>query len=237
MRGLLIVILLAVAFSSCKKDEDVPAPAKLRLSLSHGVHDAPLIFDSLLYRNGAGELYSISRLNYFLSSITFYQGNAAVYSIDTVAYIDAKNPYTFIIPELSSFSYDSVSYYIGVPAARNMHGMLEATFDNVAMEWPDGMGGGYHFLKLEGHWSDSGSVVGYTVHLGTDPYLVHGGFKASGHVNAGATNTIALHMDVGEWLEHPHNFSFETDGVYTMGNAALMQKIMEDGKDVIGLKQ
>lgn len=237
MKGFLLILLLSLALGACRKDDDTPAPTKLKIALSHGVYDSHLIFDSLMYRNGAGELYSISRLNYFLSDITFYQNHAPVYFVDTIAYIDGRNAYNFIIPEIQPFSYDSVSYSIGVPASQNVHGKLAPTYENVAMQWPDGMGGGYHFLKLEGHWSDSGSIVGYTVHLGTDPYLVRGGFRASGHVAAGTENSIALRMDVGEWLERPHTFSFSKDGVYTMGNAALMQKIVENGNDVIQLKQ
>lgn len=233
MRCFLLVLLIASTLSACRKDEEDPAPAKLQLSLTHRVGNAPLIFDSIIYRNGADELFSVSRLNYFLSNITFYRSDAAVYKIDTIAYIDAKNQYTFNLPGIPAFSYDSVSYSIGVPATENIHGKLPSTYENVAMDWPDAMGGGYHFLKLEGHWKDAGSTVGYTFHLGTDHYLVRGGFKASGQISANAENSIALKMDVAEWMERPHSYSFAIDGVYTMGNAALMQMVSENGRDVI----
>jgi hypothetical protein len=190
-----------------------------------------------MYQNGARELYSISRLNYFLSDIAFYKSGAPVYKIDTVVYIDAKNSYSLITPDVSPFSYDSISYSIGVPASYNAHGKLAPTYENIAMEWPDAMGGGYHFLKLEGHWKYAGSVAGYTVHLGTDAYLVRGGCRTTGYVSAGAENIITLRMDINEWLEHPNTYSFSTDGVYTMGNAALMKKISENGRDVIQVIQ
>jgi hypothetical protein len=230
-------MFLSLALGACRKHEGDPVPTSLRVSLSHGVHNSPLVFDSLIYQNGAGEQYSISRLYYFLSNITFYQNNAAVYILDTIAYIDAKHEYSFNIPDLQPFSYDSVSYSIGVPAAYNTHGKLPPTFENVAMEWPDAMGGGYHFLKLEGHWRDAGSIIGYTVHLGTDPYIVQGGFRSSNHITANRENSIALRMDIGEWLEHPHIYSFSVDGVYTMGIGALMQKISENGRDVMQIIQ
>lgn len=237
MRSLLLIILLPVALVACRKNGDVPATTKLQLHLTHGVGNSPLIFDSLAYKNGAGEQYSISKLSYYLSKITFYRNNTAVFAIDTVAYIDGKQDYTFSVSDIQPFSYDSVSYCIGVPANYNAHGKLAPTYENIAMEWPDVMGGGYHFLKLEGHWKDVGSISGFTVHLGTDPYLVSGGLKASGSIVANADNLIALKMDISEWLDHPHTYSFSVDGVYTMENAALMQKISENGRDVIQLTQ
>jgi hypothetical protein len=189
-----------------------------------------------MYQNAAGEQFSVSRLQYFLSGIVFYRGGDSVYAVDTVAYIDARKDYIVNIAGVPAFSYDSVSYVIGVPPARNAHGALAPTFENVAMEWPEVMGGGYHFLKLEGYWQDGGAPTGYSMHLGTNPALVRGGFRTAGSVAAGAQHKVSWSMDVAEWMTRPHVFSFDTDGVYTMGNAALMRKVSENGRDVINLK-
>lgn len=238
-RLLLITAGALLILNACKKKETVVLPAtKLQVHLSHKVGDAPLVLESLMYQNSQGEIYSISRLNYFLSDICFYKGQQRVFTIDTVAYIDAEREgYTFTATDIPAFSYDSISYFIGVPPADNEHGKLKATPENIAMEWPEMMGGGYHFLKLEGHWKDTGSVAGYTMHLGTNPYLVKGGLKTSGQVTANRDNTIALCMDINEWFHSPYSYSIRTDGVYTMGNAILMQRISENGRDVIKVTQ
>ena len=34
------------------------------------------------------------------------------------------------------------------------------------MAWPDVMGGGYHFLKLEGHYKKDSLLAGYAMHIG-----------------------------------------------------------------------
>ena len=96
---------------------------------------------------------------------------------------------------------------------------------------------GIIFLKLEGHWKDTGSISGYAIHLGTNACLVKGGYKASGHTRQGVENVIGLSMDINEWLEAPHTYSFKLDGVYTMGDAILMQRISENGRDVIKVLQ
>lgn len=238
MKHILIFSGIILAFASCKKTDDgALVPTTLKIAISHNVSDAPLYFDSLIYHNAAGEMYSISKLNYYLSDIRFYKNNELVFALDTVAYIDAgQQNYTIGIANIADFGFDSISYLIGVPPALNAHDKLAPTYENVAMEWPDMMGGGYHFIKLEGHWQDGTGLPGFTVHLGTDAYLVKGGLKATGVVSPNKITSLNLQMDINKWFEGSHNYSFQTDGTYTMGNAALMQMIMENGRNVFEMK-
>lgn len=237
--SLFFIAAALLMLGACSKKETTPlSPTNLQIQLQHTVGGQPLLFDSMAYHNGAGEIYSISKLQYFISEISFYHSGELVYNIDTIAYIDAqRDEYVFERMNVSPFIYDSVSYSIGVPTSYNEHGKLAATYENIAMEWPEVMGGGYHFIKLEGHWKDNGAITGYTVHLGTNPYLVKGGYKYEGSITAGTQNNIAFKMDINEWFEHPNTYSFKSDGVYTMGDAVLMQKISENGRDVIKVSQ
>lgn len=235
---LLIGVCTLFTLSACRKELVLPPVTTLRIDLQHKVGSVHLAFDSLMYENKAGESYSVTKLNYYLSGICFYKNRQLVFTVDTIAYIDARTGrYSFRIADIPAFTYDSVSYFIGVPLPYNEHGKLTSTYENVAMEWPDMMGGGYHFLKLEGHWKDTGSISGYAIHLGTNACLVKGGHKISGHTRQGVENVIGLSMDINEWLEAPHTYSFKSDGVYTMGDAILMQRISENGRDVIKVLQ
>lgn len=236
MKQIIFILSLAIIAVSCKKTDDELKPTCLAIDITHTVDDKLLYFDSLFYQNKVGEHYSISKLYYYLSDIHFYNNNQLIFAIDTILYVDAnKKNQLLIFNNIIPFSFDSIAYSIGVPQSKNTHGSLPPTFENVAMEWPETMGGGYHFLKLEGHWQDKTSLIGFTVHIGTNPFLVAGGIKSSAEIIANKENTIALKMNINKWFEGESNYSFQTDGSYTMGNSTLMKKITENGKHVFEL--
>jgi len=191
-----------------------------------------LFWDSLMYQNAAGENYSISRLQYYISHLRFFKNTQLVYFLDTVFYVDAMFNNQILLNKIPAGAYDSMAMYIGVDPTHNIHGKIPATAENIAMQWPINMGGGYHFLKLEGHWLDNGQQPGFAIHLGTNPYLIHAGSKGNINVGSSKTNQLTLTMNINEWFTHPLDFSFSKDGGYTMGEDTLMQRIMENGKDV-----
>jgi hypothetical protein len=208
--------------------------ASVNIHISHSVGAQELYYDSVCYTNAKKENYSISRLQYYLSDIHFYKDGKLQYFWNHTLYIDAfKEQPNIFLGNISPFTYDSISYLIGVPAVRNQHGMLPSTYENLAMEWPDIMGGGYHFIKLEGHWRAANDISGYAIHLGTLPCIVQGSISVKGTFTAGENHVLTLHMDINEWFQHPYAYSFEHDGVYTMGDSLLMNLIAINGKDVL----
>ncbi len=224
-----------LALAGCKKDKK--DPVKLNLEIAYEVDGQPLYFDSLLYRNAAGEQYSVSTLRYYISNIRFYNRGTVVYAIDTVWYADAAlTAAPMVLLNVAGTRFDSVACFIGIDPVRNVHGKLAPTMENTAMEWPDMMGGGYHFLKLEGHWVSATGISGYAMHIGTDPYLTAAGCRASGAWPGNGQAKLQLVFNVAEWFRNPYTYSFASDGVYSMGNAALMQHLKENGADVIHIR-
>jgi len=236
MNRTFLLIPLLLLLLSCRHDAAMVNPtAGFLLSISHQVDSKPLLFDSLAYKNAAGEKYSISRLQYYLSDIRFYAQGKMLFHTDTILYVDAAQSASLRWVNIPVAHYDSISYLIGIDSTHNFHDKLWPTMQNVAMEWPQTMGGGYHFLKLEGHWQDVNSFTGFAAHLGTNPYLVHGNLSCSLDAKAGNVLKINFVMNVNEWFTHPFVFSFNADGVYTMGNAKLMQKLADNGGDVFSI--
>lgn len=229
--------LIVLLISACKKEDSTDVGfADLSIHLSFEVDGAPLAFDTLRYINDAGEQYSVTRLEYFLSNFRFYKNGLPLFSKDTTIYVNARNTGSFLLRQLPAGSFDSIACYIGIDSANNVHGNLPQTTEIVGMEWPDMMGGGYHFLKLEGHWQDTAGTPGYAMHLGTNMMLVHAGSSVGYTVRSGATNSINLVMNLNEWYRNPANYSFDQDGVYTMGDMMLMTKIAHNGADVLQFK-
>lgn len=241
MKKVLVIILLsAVAFSSCRKEKEnvIPEPVTGQVVFDIGYHvdGMQLYFDSLIYTNAAGNQYSVTKVHYYLSMFRLYKDGGVRYSSDTIVYVDAEQAMNITFMNVSAITYDSISFYIGLDEAQNKSNSLQATAENVNMGWPDVMGGGYHFLKLEGHWIDGSRKLGYAMHIGNNGFLVRAGVKANIGVVGGKTTNRKLKMNINQWFAGPNVYNLATDGVYSMGNAALMIKLSENGVDVFSIE-
>jgi len=236
---IIILALMVITITACRKERAnvIPAPnlGDVNVQLKYNVDGKPLVFDTLIYTNAAGNLYSVSKVRYYLSRFRFYAGGAVKFSSDTIIYADALNPQQVTFKNVPVGTYDSVSYNIGLDEVQNISNSLPATLENINMGWPDMMGGGYHFLQLEGHWKDSTGNLGYAMHIGKNGFLVKAGTKKTIQVHGGKTLNLAMTMNINEWFTNPHMYDIDKDGVYSMGNAVLMKKLSENGGDVFDI--
>jgi hypothetical protein len=103
------------------------------------------------------------------------------------------------------------------------------------MAWPDMMGGGYHFMKLEGSYVDSTGTYGYAMHVGKNAYLVNCTMSHHFDLNTGL-NAKELVMNVNEWFKNPAIYDFNVDGNYSMGVMAAMTKLKNNGTDIFTIQ-
>lgn len=233
------VMLLVVA--SCKKSEDdTPEPVitdGLNIVLNHYASGITLSPNSINYTNSAGNNYGVTRLQYYLSGFELETMGGTVYTYSNIFYIDAFAGNTSIyIPSVPLAHYKRIKFYIGLDSAHNITNSLTNTMENVNMAWPDMMGGGYHFMKLEGNYIASGSTTGFAMHLGMNRNLVTNDFTAHFESTA-ADNTIQLNMDINEWFTDPYIYDFNIDGNYSMSDSAAMAKLSANGYNVFKMIQ
>lgn len=227
----IFILLLTVA---CKKDP-VPAPdsgAELKFQLAYHADGVPLQFDTMIYTNAAGEKYSVSRLEYFISNVVLHTENGDTRFSD-VFYLNAENPVFngFVLKGLKKGRFTGVSFLLGIDSFRNIPDGLPPTIENNAMFWPVPMGGGYHFMKLEGHFEDTAGQSGFAVHLGRNGNAVNQNIQGQFELT-GSGHVINLSMNINQWFRDPYTYSFIKDGKYTMSSMPLMQKIAGNGEDV-----
>lgn len=232
LKILLVVCLLQAV--SCKKDPEPLAEqtAQLQFMLSYHSDSEPLLFDTMLYRNAAGEDYSVSRLEYYISNVRL-TGEQGVFESREVHYLNARNAgfSGFHLNGVPKGRYTQVAFLLGIDSLRNIPDGLPATVENNAMFWPVPMGGGYHFMKLEGHFKDTASLSGYAVHLGRNGNTVAISVPCTFDIS-GTAHGMQLSMNINQWFENPLVYSFIRDGKYTMSSMPLMQKIAVNGQDV-----
>lgn len=207
------------------------------LRLTHHVDGSELVFDEVRYTNVAGNEYSVTRLEYYLSKLVLERAGAAPVTLADVHYRNARDAATTerVLEGIPPGEYTGLTVFIGLGPEVNVSGGLPHTVENTNMAWPVPMGGGYHFLKLEGHWRDSATTTaGYAMHLGTNAALVTLHLSQSFTIKAGTT--LELRMNVNEWFRTPAPFDFASDPNYTMGNEAAMTKLRDNGADVLTLE-
>jgi hypothetical protein len=238
--------ILAFAFCfftivSCKKEDKIveePEPQipvqNIQLKISYRVDAAALLFDSMQYFTKAGYQFSVSRLVYFLSQIRLVKLDSSTVLLKNYHYVDAAKPEENEISfsKIPEGEYIGLALNVGLDSLQNNPDLLAVSDEINNMVWPVPMGGGFHFLKLEGYFKDNAVNYGYAMHIGTNPCLVPIKLFKAISVKNDSQFTLNLTMNVNEWFQNPLTFDFNADGNNTMGNLPLMKKIALNGRDV-----
>ena len=106
------------------------------------------------------------------------------------------------------------------------------------MEWPEPMGGGYHYMKFEGKFvKEDNSVQNFQMHSGPLMAIdrsVYFSFDTPVNLKNDAAITINQHLD--KWMTSPNDLDLK-DITMIMGNPEIQGKIMANGHDVLTLSQ
>jgi hypothetical protein len=223
------------------------------------VNGASLIIDNLMYTNTAGNDYEVTEIMYFISDLKLYHQDGRVISPatwDDIHYIDTNIPETLewvVGNEIPEGNYDSLTFTFGIPEEKNQSFMF-VNPPEVNMSWPEVLGGGYHYLMINGWWLNTqGTRMPYNFHLGIgqiyennsgqvaditgfiqNAFTVHpeGGSFA---IEEGKTNTAVLTMDVNSWFDTPVIFDFNYYGGAIMQNQEAMHIGCLNGADAFSI--
>ena len=78
-----LAILVTLTIMSCTKD---PEPGTITLNFEHKVGDQALEFDNMIYTSLAGHPFSVSRLKYYVSNISFHNTDGTNYDTGAIHY-------------------------------------------------------------------------------------------------------------------------------------------------------
>lgn len=235
---LLSFMVLSTLIYSCKPDEKpIKTGKEVQIAIEHVVDGIPIEKGKVNYTNASGNEYSITRLEYYLSNFRFITENGEIIVHDQVYYISAfdTNTHTLIINDLPPTDYTKIIYNFGLTPGRNLSNSLPNTNENANMFWPEMMGGGYHFMKLEGRYRDTTALSGYAIHLGTNVCTMEVSKDVS-ISNKTDVGRLTLTKNINEWYTNPKDYDFINHGRYTMGDTVLMEHIIENGQTVFTLK-
>jgi hypothetical protein len=228
--------------SACKKKTDDPAPQNegaVRFDFVHRVDSQDLQFNTFSYTNIAGNPYKVTRLEYYVSKIVFEREDGSVYDANMYHYIDAKDAGTLevAIDHIPAGTYTQVRFILGVDSARNVPFGLDNNTINTDMEWPVELGGGYHFMRFEGLFTDTaGQNKGYAIHLGATPHQAEIVLANSGiTISAGDQWHYKVEMNLNNWFKAPNLIDLNDDYSSIMADEAAQQKFSQNARQVFSL--
>jgi hypothetical protein len=253
-----LLLLTALLATSCHKEETTPVQSAgtAIFNFDHKVEGAPLTENQMIYTNTAGNPYLISGVKYFISDVTFWKNDGSITVVNDwqdIFYIDVDISSTTsfqIYDPIPAGDYDSVTFIFGITEEKNKSFMF-VNPPEVNMAWPDVLGGGYHYMMIDGKWKDlSGLSQPFNFHLGIgqlyhgDDYdtdsiyaFVQNYFKVSLPGSAFSisdkdTLNFNITMNIESWFESPYVFDFNIWGGAIMQNQAAMEIAKENGYNV-----
>lgn len=236
------LVIISINFLiSCKKDT-ISYPSnysKAKVTVSLKCDNASVYFDSIMNINASGNIYSVNTVNFYISNIKLKRDDDLIYTSKKIIYIDpalgSKN--SFFLDSIPVGNYTEVEYKIGVDATHNVDYGLESTVDNLNMAWPTAMGGGYHFLKMEGHYLDALNVIqGYAIHIGKNENIIEVKQNLLLHQKNNA-HEYSLIFNINEVFANPYSYNLNTETNYTMSDSMAMLKIKNNVKDAFVIIQ
>jgi len=255
MKYLLIILFIALLFASCKKEEEKTAAnpeGKIVFHFLHQVDGQDLDIDTMKYVNAAGNHYLINEIQYFISDVTLHLAGGGSILIDEwkdIHYVDTDIPSTHtweVYDAIQAGSYEYISFTFGISEEKN-HSFMYVNPPESFMFWPEYLGGGYHYMKLNGKWLNEDLFIEpFDFHLGIGQILdtagqitgfVHNDFEvvlpgSAFTLQSGETIDIDIIMNIENWFQDPNLYDHNIWGGYIMQNQEAMHVACENGWNV-----
>ncbi len=233
-------LLFFTFLSSCTQNSIVLDEAIVEVEFIHLNNGDNLVLDKVKYTNAVGQDYSIKTVKYFISKITFYNANGNDYISSDIHFVDIREIETLSFKLSSKIpygNYTGLSFVYGLLPEDNITGSLGLALDRL-MEWPVPMGGGYHYLKLEGSYKGSTGSNFFNFHAGSldgKDYSIPINFSVNNLLVKDKELKLNLIMNIDNWFKNPINWDFEYWGSGIMGNPEAQATVQKNGTDVFSI--
>ena len=224
-----ITSLIAITFSSCDK----PTQTDLTINFTHKVDGSDLITNSMIYTNSAGENYDVKTLKYLISDINLHSDDGNTLLLDEVHFIDISDAstFSFTVEDVPNNNYTSISYTMGLDTIKNINNLYINESYHSTMAWPETNGGGYHYMKLEGAYSNDSTF--YNTHTGG---TMGGDYSFNNMEDISLTVdddlgdvSINVNMEINNWYNSPNQIEFSSYGMGIMMNMMMQMNIQMNG--------
>jgi hypothetical protein len=236
----LAAVVTAFTFTSCKKDNPENTEVSVTFVMEHVVGNEDVVFNDIRYTNTFGNNYSVATLKYFISDIRLTCDCGSVVDFDLEHYVDGMDESTLSFTPSTKVpvgNYNSISFIFGLSEEKNVDNRFPDPPEN-GMEWPAPLGGGYHYMKLEGKVEvTGGNPNNFQAHTGPtngNPYFIEVVLPSSEFTVVDGDLILTIRMDINKWWESPNTLDLNQVSSI-MGNESAQQLLKENGGDVFSL--
>jgi len=249
------IILALILFLAACGDPD-PEPdspyGKIAIRFHHYCDGQALEYDVRKYMNEAGNNYMVNEIQYFISDVYllrtgndhFIDGWKDIHYVDSD--IESSREWA-VYDDITTGFYEGISFTFGINEDKNQSLMYTDPPESL-MFWPEYLGGGYHYMKLNGKWLDTNNLERpFNFHLGIgqeyDPvsgeitgfiqnYFTVDIPEAHFEVFPGEVTIIDIVMHVDRWFKSPNTYDHNFWGGDIMQKQEAMKQACENGQDV-----
>ena len=238
MKKAWLIILLSLLVASCTKKEE---NGFVDICVDYSVNNEPLITDTLCYTNEAGNEFLITEIQWFISKWELQDEQGRWIASDRIFYIDTNIPESQILrmDSIPIGKYKKVRFTFGLDESDNRSGRFSDPPES-NMFWPEQLGGGYHYMKLNGKFvNEAGQLVPLNIHLGRlheDDNHITVELPMEFTVKENAENQLHLTMIIDNWFRSPNVYDFDEWGSAIMENPTAQRVLKENGNDVFTIQ-
>jgi len=134
--------------------------------------------------------------------------------------------------------YTHISFIHGLDEIVNVDGGLPNTTTNINMFWPDPLGEGYHYMKLEGrfNYNNSGEFRNFNAHTGPtfgNQNYIEFTLPFNNNLSMNGDDwSVTLKQDLAEWFKNPNSIDFGIYGQSIMDRQDVQLLLKENGATV-----
>ena len=210
---------------------------EVTVHFNHTIGGADLKHADILYTNAAGNEYGVTRLEYIVSDIALETAAGKRVELAEFHYRNAfVNATRSVAAKVPGGEYATLRFTFGIDDAKNETGALPSVdhFNNMA--WPTPMGGGYHYMRMEGLFRTDDGEGAFLTHTGPadgEDFSFAVSLPLS-LIVSGDEWTIAVIMNLNEWYDAPSLYDFNGRGGI-MSNADAQLTLQGNGATVFSL--
>lgn len=247
MKKIALLLILTITLIGCSSDDNSNTSdnASVTFDFTQNFNGTTVTEDDFgsaaVYTNAAGNFMSITKLRYLISRINLHKEDGTVISFNEYHLVDLETAGSLSVTpalQVPVGDYTGISFVYGFNEEDNISGEYnDLNAEN--WSWPSVLGGGYHFMQLEGSFDD--------IDANPQPYAYHNGtarvsegvfeqnfieFNLNRNFTISNDTSIEIKMDISEWFKNPYTWDLNDYSTDLMMNY-LAQKLMNDnGQDV-----
>lgn len=248
MKRLTLLFVLALVAVGCNNDDDAaPTTASVTFNFTQNWEGQPVSvadFNNTTFTNAFGNSLKISKLRYLISRIELHRADGSTVAFNDYRLIDLTDSTSLALnPSLNvpMGEYSGISFVFGFNEEDNVSDAYPDL--NVAdWGWPPMLGGGYHFMQMEGFYEDTnGAPQPYLYHMGTarvsngvfEPNYLSLDFNKTFTISN--DTSVEIKMDISEWYKNPYTWDLNVFDTDLMMNYAAQKHMNENGASVFSI--